>query len=124
MPTTNQLVITKEDAMKPMALLNVADLFDNEYWRFCPDRVMDNNGRFLEDDEFCYDDFDLGPEAVLPAGTLVRMDHLWGWYDVDEGNTNFGGLPPATDFVINTCKTKKRVVDFTSSRMFVRKRTV
>lgn len=112
MTAANTFMITKTDAMIPMALLNVDNLLDNQYWRFCADRVMDDTGRFLEDDELTYDDFDLGPEAILAEGTLVRMPHLWGWYDATEGDTNLGILTPATDFIIELPKaaTVKHVV--------------
>lgn len=106
------LVITKEDAMEPMALLKVDNLLDNEYWRFCADDVTDETGRFLEDDELTYDNFELGPDAVLPAGTVVFMDHLWGWYDDTEGDTNLGMLTTPTDYMLELPKaaTVKHVV--------------
>ena len=100
------------DATAPMALLDVDNKIDNKYYRFCADTVMSEDGSFLADDELTYDDFELGPDYVLPAGTKVCMPHLWGWYDATEGATNIGVLTPATDYVITLPKaaTVKHVV--------------
>ncbi len=104
----------------PMALLNVESTLDNEYWRFCADNVMDETGRFLEDEELTYEEFDLGPDAILPAGTKVVMAHLWGWYDQTEGNTNLGVLTPATDYevVLPKAATVRHVVHVILSQYY------
>jgi hypothetical protein len=75
----------------PMALLNVESTLDNQYWRFCADDVVD---------ELTYENFDLGPDAILAEGTKVVMPYLWGWYDRTEGNTNLEALTPATDYEV------------------------
>lgn len=90
--------------LSPMELLIVESTLDNEYWLFCADEVSDDNGRFLEDDELTYDEFDLGPDAVLPAGTMVVMPHLWGWHVSTEGDTNFGIQTAVNDFIIEIPK--------------------
>lgn len=92
------------EAEIPMALLDVDNLLDNQYWRFCADTVTAPDGRFLKDEELTYEEFEMGPEYILPAGTKVVMPHLWGWYDKTEGNTNLGSLTPATDFVLELPK--------------------
>lgn len=92
--------IDRNAAMLPMALLDVDNVLDNKYWRWCADDVTDESGRFLRDDELTYDNFELGPDAVLAEGTVVHMPHLWGWYDEVEGSTNLGVLTPAIDFAI------------------------
>lgn len=87
----------------PMALLNVESTLDNQYWRFCADDVVDETGRFLEDDELTYEHFDLGPDAILPEGTKVVMTHLWGWSDSVRNGTMTGSdspLTPATDYEV------------------------
>jgi hypothetical protein len=84
----------------PMALLAVDNTLDNQYWRFCADDVVDETGRFLNDDELTYENFDLGPDAILSEGTKVVMPYLWGWYDRPEGNANLEALTPATDYEV------------------------
>ena len=70
------------DPLEPIALLNVSNVLDNEYWRWCADEVMDDTGRFLRDEELTYEQFEYGPDAVLPEGTTVRMEYLWGHGDL------------------------------------------
>ena len=81
------------EALIPMAFLDVDSTLDNRHWKFCADEI-EVDGRFLSDDELTYEQFgELGPDAMLPAGTRVVMPHLWGFLGT-------AGLTPATDFVI------------------------
>lgn len=47
------------------------DPLDNSMWKFCADDPMA--------DAPTYDEFELGPDYVIPAGTTIRVEHLWGW---------------------------------------------
>lgn len=78
------------DTQAPMRLLDVDNVLDNQHWRFCADEVTDETGRFLEDNELTYDRFELRPDAVLPAGTRIKIKHLWGFVEV--------GLSEPTDY--------------------------
>jgi len=69
------------DAAAPIALLDVDNVLDNRFYSWCADVVIDENGDFVEDEDLTYDEFELGPEYILPAGTKVVMSHLWGWSD-------------------------------------------
>jgi hypothetical protein len=97
----------------PMALLDVDNVLDNEYWRWCPDDTTDETGRFLEDDELTYEKFELGPDYVLPAGTTVVMPYLWGWMDE-------GGMTAPVDFEITLPKaaTVSRIVHIILSQYY------
>lgn len=66
---------------QPIALLDVANVLDNNLYRWCADEVCDETGRFLRDDELAYDQFEYGPDYVVPAGSKIRMDYLWGFTD-------------------------------------------
>ena len=65
-------------------ILEVADLLDNEYWSFCPDDALTEVATYTQ--------FELGPEARLPAGTTVLMEYLWGWGP--------GGITRPTDYQV------------------------
>ena len=97
------------DALAPIALLDVDNVLENEYFRFCADEVMAADGRFLEDDELTYENFELGPEAILPAGTTVVMPYLWGWFQAE---SEAGGMTAPVDYEVTLPKaaTVKRVV--------------
>lgn len=73
---------TTIDALAPIALLDVDNVLDNQYWSWCPDTVMDDAGGFLEDADLTYTEFEIGPGAILPAGTTVVMPYLWGWSEI------------------------------------------
>jgi hypothetical protein len=92
------------DADAPVAMLDVSNTLDNGYWQFCADSVMDENGTFLAESDYTYDEFELGPDAILPAGTKIFMSHLWGWKEQ--------GLTEAQDWeiVIPRDATVKHVV--------------
>jgi len=47
------------------------DLLDNALWSFCADDPLA--------DHLTYDQFELGPDFIIPAGTKVFMPGLWGW---------------------------------------------
>lgn len=55
----------------PMALLDVGDVLDNRYWKFCSDDPLA--------EALTYEEFAYGPDAILPAGTTVRIEYLWGF---------------------------------------------
>lgn len=97
----------------PMALLNVDSVLDNAYWRWCPDEVTDETGRFLEDDELTYEQFELGPDYVLPAGTTVVMPYLWGYGK--DGTTS----PVDYEVTLPKAATVSRVVHIILSQYFV-----
>lgn len=67
------------DPAQPIALLDVDNDLDNGVYKWCADEITDETGRYLRDDELTYDQFAYGPEYILPAGTTVRMDYLWGY---------------------------------------------
>lgn len=69
------------DASQPIGLLDVDNVLDNAQFRWCADEVVDETGRFLRDDELTYDRFTYGPDYLVPAGSKVRMDYLWGYID-------------------------------------------
>ena len=52
-----------------VALLDVEDVLDNEYFRFCSDDPIAH--------EETFHDFTIKPYDVLPAGTTIRMEYLW-----------------------------------------------
>jgi hypothetical protein len=103
------------EPLVPMALLDVNDVYTNEYWCFCPDNTTDVDGRFLEDSELTYDLFDLGPDAILPAGTTVVMPYLWGWRGGD-----VGGMTSPVDYEITLPKaaTVSRIVHIILSQYY------
>ena len=92
----NNLVIVIA-ATAPIALLDVEDVLDNQHWKFCQDDGPD-------DDVVSYDEFEMGPDFILMAGTTVRINHLWGWTET--------GLTEPTDYLITipTAATVKHVV--------------
>jgi len=67
------------DPVQPIALLDVDNVLDNSQYRWCADEVTDETGRFLRDDELTYDQFTYGPDYVVPAGSKIKMDYLWGY---------------------------------------------
>jgi len=69
------------DPAQAIALLDVDSVLDNRQYRWCPDEVTDGKGRWLDDDELTYDQFTYGPDYVVPAGSKIRMDYLWGYID-------------------------------------------
>lgn len=91
---THAATLVQIDPFAPIGMLDVSNVLDNEYWRFCADKVMDENDRFLPDEELTYEEFDLGPDYVLPAGTRVQIEYLWGWL-----NDN-GGVSAPTDYEV------------------------
>lgn len=95
------------DATQPLQLIDITNYLDNQFWMFCADEVMDENGKFLSDDELTYNRFEYGPDDILPAGTTVRLPYLWGFADT--------GLSAPTDYVMtvpegSTTATVKHVV--------------
>ena len=52
----------------------VYDFTDCELYKFCEDDVMSEIST--------YDFFQCGPDYLVPAGTKLRIDHLWG-YDAE-----------------------------------------
>ena len=95
------------DATQPLQLIEITDYLDNQFWKFCADEVMNENGEFLSDNELTYNRFNLGPNEILPAGTTVRIPYLWGFGDT--------GLSTPTDYVLtvpegSTNATVKHVV--------------
>jgi hypothetical protein len=92
---TNSLVRINPNL--PIALLEVDDVLDNQHWKFCQDDGPD-------DAVGSYDEFEMGPEFILDAGTTVRIDHLWGFLD--------DGLSHPTDYVVTlpVATTVQRVV--------------
>jgi hypothetical protein len=81
------------DPLEPIALLSVDNMLDNQYWRWCADETITDDGEFVPDDQLTYDNFQMGPDFVLPAGTRVRMDYLWGWM-------NGGGVSNTVDYTV------------------------
>ena len=63
------------------------DVVDNQHFRWCADDPLA--------DDPTYDDFEIGPEYIIPAGTTVTIRHLWGW---DAGN----GMTAPKDYVLTT----------------------
>ena len=58
----------------PDVLINVfevEDVLDNEHWKFCSDDPSE--------EEPTFEQFELGPDAILPEGTVVEIDYLWGF---------------------------------------------
>jgi hypothetical protein len=68
---THAAILVTIDPDEPINVLEVADILDNEYWKFCADDPSEEQPTF--------DEFDLGPEFILPAGTVVQTEYLWGW---------------------------------------------
>ena len=58
------------DATKPVSLVEVDDVMNNQFWKFCTDDPMS--------DVDAYTEFDIAPNQVLAAGTTVVIHHLWG----------------------------------------------
>lgn len=92
---SNNLVVVIA-ATAPIALLDVDDVLDNQHWKFCTDDP--------DQDEPTYDEFEMGPDFILMAGTTVRINHLWGWTET--------GLTEPTDYLITipTAASVKHVV--------------
>lgn len=67
--TTNRTATLRKITETKVALLDVEDVLDNEYFRFCSDDPLA--------DETTFNEFSIKPHDVLPAGTTIRMDYLW-----------------------------------------------
>ncbi len=98
---TNPIVSIPFDTS--MTLVEVDDVLDNQFWRFCADDPMS--------DEATYEQFTMGPEAVIPAGTTVVITHLWGW-------NRQGGLTDPVDYelVLSEDTLVKQIVHMMLSR--------
>ena len=62
--------LTIIDPTKPIPVLEVDDILDNHYWKFCVDD--------LDAETPTFNDFEYGPQFKAPAGSVFRMKHLWG----------------------------------------------
>lgn len=93
------------DPTLPIALFDVDNVLDNEYWRWCADEVMTDDGEFIPEEFLTYDKIGIPPGTILPAGTTVVMPYLWG-------HGNEGGMTDPTDYEVTLDKaaTVTRVV--------------
>jgi hypothetical protein len=91
----NALIVI--DPILPIALLDVADVLDNQHWKFCQDDP--------DADTATYGEFEMGPDFILMTGTTVRINHLWGFLPQ-------AGLSDAADYQITipTAASVKHVV--------------
>lgn len=90
------------DTSKPVSLVEVDDVMDNSFWKFCTDNPMS--------DDDTYEDFDIKPLDTLDAGTTVVIRHLWGHGDQ--------GMTQSTDYTVTLDKsaTMQRAVYVLLSR--------
>ena len=74
--TDTTRIIAPGETFLPLAFDGPQTDLSNEAYTFCED-VREAEGPAT------FEDFDLGPEAILPAGTTFVISGLWGYDDAE-----------------------------------------